>query len=73
MSSEVLRLGEPASAGDRRAALRAAARQLERAELYLAAVAAMALADRDTSRALVRIRGDVDALRHHLIDLRSET
>lgn len=57
----------------RRTALRAAIRQLECANLYLAAAEAMELGDREASRALVRLRGDIDALRHHLIDLRAET
>jgi hypothetical protein len=73
MRSAVLHLAEVPSSADRRAALRTAVRQLERAELYLAAVVAMELADRDASRALIRLRGDVDALRHHLLDLRAQT
>jgi hypothetical protein len=48
-------------------------RQLERADLYLAAVGAMDLGDRQAARALNQLRSDLDALRRHLIELRSST
>ncbi|HEV2140483.1 MAG TPA: hypothetical protein VGT01_04770 [Candidatus Dormibacteraeota bacterium] len=53
--------------------LRTAARQLERADLYLAAVGAMDLGDRQAARALNQLRSDLDALLRHLIELRSIT
>jgi hypothetical protein len=56
-----------------RQVLRAAIRQLERADLYLAAVGAMHLDDRQAARALNQLRTDVDALRRHLIELRAST
>ena len=73
MRNAVLQLPGRRSSIDERQVLRAAIRQLERADLYLAAVAAMNLQDRPANRALVALRGDVDALRHHLIELRAET
>ncbi|HKW59072.1 MAG TPA: hypothetical protein VJR46_04890 [Candidatus Dormibacteraeota bacterium] len=73
MRSPALDVLEPLSSRERRAVLRNAIRQLERADLYLAAVAVMELDDRDASRAIGRLRGEVDALRHHLIDVRSQT
>jgi hypothetical protein len=73
MRNAVLNLPGRRSSNDERQVLRAAIRQLERADLYLAAVAAMNIDDRAANRALVQLRGDMDALRHHLVDLRSET
>jgi hypothetical protein len=46
--------------------LRAASRQLERAELYLAAVAFMELDDREAQRAIARLRTDLESLRQYL-------
>ena len=51
--------------------LRAAIRQLERAEIYLAAVTWMDLDDRAAQRMAVRLRAEVDALRRHLAEQRS--
>jgi hypothetical protein len=45
-------------------------RQLERAELYLAAVAYMELDDRAARRAINQLRADTEALRLHLGQLR---
>ncbi len=69
----MLQLPESRTAPERRQVLRAAIRQLERAELYLAAVACMELDDRPAQRAVDRLRADLDALRRHLIELRSGT
>ena len=46
--------------------LRAAIRQLERAEIYLAAVTYMDLDDRDAHRVVLRLRAEVDSLCRHL-------
>ena len=73
MRNPVLSVATIPSAEESRASLRVAIRQLERAEIYVAAVAAMELEDRDACRALLRLRSDIDALRHHLIDVRSQT
>jgi hypothetical protein len=73
MRAAVLQLPETRTAGERRQVLRIAVRQLERADLYLAAVGAMDLDDRQAARALNQLRADVDALRRHLIELRAST
>lgn len=46
--------------------LRAAIRQLERAEIYLAAVTYMELDDREVHRVVLRLRAEVDSVRRHL-------
>jgi hypothetical protein len=73
MRNAVVQLPGNRSSGERRQVLRAAIRQLERADVYLAAVAAMELDERAANRALLQLRADVDALRRHLIDVRAET
>ena len=73
MRNAVVQLPAQRSSGERRQVLRAAIRQLERADLYLAAITAMGMDDREASRALLRVRGAVEDLRRHLVDLRSET
>jgi hypothetical protein len=73
MRNAVVQLPGYRSSGERRQVLRAAIRQLERADVYLAAVAAMELDERAANRALLQLRADVDALRRHLIDVRAET
>ena len=50
--------------------MRAAIRQLDRAELYLAAVAHMDLDDREAKRVLNQLRRDVDSLLRHLSESR---
>jgi hypothetical protein len=60
------------SAGEERHVLRAAIRQLERADIYLGAVGAMGLSDRAANRELARLRNDLDALRRHIVELRAE-
>ena len=72
MRSAILQLPDTRTAGEQRQVLRAAIRQLERAEIYLAAVAYMELDDRDVQRTINRLRFEVDALRNHLADQRSE-
>jgi hypothetical protein len=73
MRAAVLQLPGTRTASESRQVFRAAVRQLERADLYLAAVGAMELGDRQSARALNRLRADVDALRRHLIELRTST
>jgi len=53
--------------------LRAAIRQLDRAEIYLAAVAFMQLDDRASERAVRQLRADLDGLKRHLAALRAGT
>lgn len=72
MRSAILQLPDVRTAGERRQVLRAAIRQLERAEIYLAAVAYMELEDREVQLTVNRLRFEVDGLRNHLAQLRSE-
>jgi uncharacterized membrane protein YebE (DUF533 family) len=72
MRNAILQLPETRSAGERRQVLRAAMRQLERAELYLAAVAYMELDDRAAIRSLNQLRTDLDSLERHLGELRNQ-
>lgn len=51
--------------------MRAAIRQLERADLYLSAAGFMAIDDAAAGRALRRLRADLDRLRSHLVEARS--
>jgi hypothetical protein len=71
MRNAILQLPESRTANEERKVLRAAIRQLERAELYLASVAYMELDDRESRRALSRLRTDVESLRRHLGERRN--
>lgn len=73
MRNALVQLPDRRSDAERRQVLRAAIRQLERADVYLAAVEAMALEDRDANRLLLLLRGDVRDLRRHLVDVRAQT
>jgi hypothetical protein len=66
MRSAILQLPETRTAKERRLVLRAAIRQLERAEVYLAAVAYMQLDDREAQRAVNQLRTDVASLSRYL-------
>ncbi len=70
MRSAILQLPQTRPAKERRQVLRAAIRQLDRAELYLAAVSHMELDDRQAQRAFNQLRADVDGLKRHLGDSR---
>jgi acyl-CoA reductase-like NAD-dependent aldehyde dehydrogenase len=70
MRNAILHLPETRTASERRQVLRAAIRQLERAEVYLAAIAYMDLDDRQAQRAVNQLRTDVGSLRRHLSDQR---
>ncbi len=52
--------------------LRAAIRQLDRAEIYLAAVAYMELDDRVAQRAVNQLRSDVGSVKRYLAEQRTE-
>ena len=73
MRAAVVQLPATRTASESRQVLRIAARQLERADLYLAAVEALDLGDRQAARALNQVRSDLDALRRYLIELRAST
>ena len=69
MRNAVLQLASTRSATEQRRVLRAAIRQLDRADLYLAAVSYMDLDDRSAARAISGLRAEVESLRRHLIAL----
>ena len=71
MRAAVLQLPHIRTANESRQVLRAAMRQLERAEIYFDAVAGMDLEDREARRAVDRLRADTQALRRHLAEQRS--
>ena len=73
MRAAVVQLPATRTANESRQVFRTAVRQLERADLYLAAVGAMDLGDRQAARALNQLRSDLDALRRHLLELRAST
>jgi Holliday junction resolvasome RuvABC ATP-dependent DNA helicase subunit len=73
MRAAVLQLPGARTANENRQVLRAAIRQLERADVYLAAVQAMEIDDRGAHRALRQLRADIEGLRRHLAELRSRT
>ena len=72
MRAAVLQLPSARTAGESRQVLRAAIRQLDRAEVYFDAVAAMELEDFDARRALDRLKSQTHALRRYLVDRRNE-
>jgi hypothetical protein len=71
MRNAILQLPAQRTSNEQRQVLRAAIRQLDRAEIYLAAVAYMQLDDRAAERAVTQLRTDVDALKRHLAALRA--
>jgi acyl-CoA reductase-like NAD-dependent aldehyde dehydrogenase len=71
MRNAILHLPATRTANERRQVLRAAIRQLERAEIYLAAVAYMALDDREANQAINQLRTDAESLRRYLGELRN--
>jgi hypothetical protein len=73
MRSAILQLPSHRDANERRQVLRAAIRQLDRAEIYLAAVAYMDIDDRAAQRSVGQLRSDLNSLKGHLADLRAET
>jgi len=71
MGDAIVQLPEQRTEQQRRRVMHAAIRQLERADLYVAAVAYMDLGDAPTERAIERLRMDLSALRGHLSDQRA--
>jgi hypothetical protein len=67
MRNAILQLPETRTSRERRQVFRAAGRQLERAETYLAAVAYMELDDREAERSLNQLRADLASLRRYLV------
>jgi hypothetical protein len=73
MRSAILQLPSRRNSNERRQVLRAAIRQLDRAEIYLAAVAYMDVDDHAAHRTVGRLRADLESLKWHLAELRAET
>jgi len=71
--SAIRQMPERESPRERRQALRAAVRQLERAEIYLAAVSYMELDDPRVRRTVNRLRSEIDGLRRDLGNERAES
>lgn len=71
MRSAIVRLPDARTASERRQVLRTAVRQLDRAELYVAAVAYMDLDDTQAQRAVNELRTDIENLRAYLSELRA--
>ncbi|HKW06596.1 MAG TPA: hypothetical protein VJS19_03405 [Candidatus Dormibacteraeota bacterium] len=71
MRAAVVQLPSTRTVRDSRQVLRAAIRQLERAEIYFDAASAMQLDDREARRALDQLRADTAALRRYLGERRS--
>jgi hypothetical protein len=72
MRNAIVQLPDSRTDNERRQVLRAAIRQLERAEIYLASVAYMELDDRAAQRAVNQLRSDVESVKNHLSEERSE-
>jgi hypothetical protein len=73
MRNAILQLPAQRTTNEQRQVLRAAIRQLDRAEIYLAAVSYMQLDDRAAERAVRQLRADLDGLKRHLAALRAGT
>ena len=71
MRNAILRMPEHRSESESRHVLRAAIRQLERAEIYLAAIASMEMGDAPAELAVEDLRGDVKHLIRYLSDRRA--
>jgi acyl-CoA reductase-like NAD-dependent aldehyde dehydrogenase len=71
MRNAIVNLPEQRTTNEQRQVLRAAMRQLERAETYVAAVAYMDLGDPAVERAVAKLRSDLDGLRRHLGEQRT--
>ena len=71
MRSAIVTMPAHRTGNQHRQVLRAAVRQLERADDYVAAVAYMEIPDAETHRSVRAIRASLDDLRRHLADLRA--
>ncbi len=70
MRSAILQLPPQRAADEQRRVLREAIRQIDRAEIYVAAVGYMDLDERAAKRAVARIRADLQSLEQPLSALR---
>ncbi|HUY75111.1 MAG TPA: hypothetical protein VMW11_11410 [Candidatus Dormibacteraeota bacterium] len=71
MRNAIVQMPDTRTANERRHVLRAAIRQLERAEIYLAAITYMELDDREARRAVSRLRAEAESVRRYLVEQRS--
>jgi hypothetical protein len=71
MRNAIQQQPEQRTPSEQRQVLRAAIRQLERADVYLTAAVYMELDDWASERTLNQIRTDLDGLRRHLSDERA--
>ncbi len=71
MRAAVLQLPGARTVSESRQVLRAAIRQLDRAEIYFDAVAAMELQDVQARRAIDRLKAETAALRRYLSEQRA--
>ena len=72
MRNSILQLPEARTATQERQVIRAAIRQLERADIYLAAITYLKLDDREAQRAVNQLRANVESLRRYLGERRDE-
>ena len=73
MRNAIVQIPDQRSGGQQRAVLRAAIRQLERADVYVAAVGSMDIGDWAAQRSLRELREGLESLRRQLSDLRART
>ena len=71
MRNAIVQMPDQRTANEQRQVLRAAMRQLERAEIYVAAVAYMDLGDRAAEHSIAQIRANLASLHRHLSEERS--
>ena len=72
MRNAILQLPETRTANQERQVIRTAIRQLERADIYLAAITYLKLDDREAQRAINQLRANVEGLRRYLGERRDQ-
>ena len=71
MRNAVVQLPDLRTQAEQRTVLRVAVRQLERADLYLAAVESLEIRDHEVRRGIVELRAGIEALRRYVVDERA--
>jgi hypothetical protein len=72
MRNAILQLPETRTSKEQRQVIRAAIRQLERADIYLSAITYMQLDDREAQRGVNQLRTNVEGLRRYLGERRDQ-
>jgi sirohydrochlorin ferrochelatase len=72
MRNAIVTVADQRTTNEWRQVMRAAIRQLDRADIYLAAVSYMDLGDPAFQHALTRLRADLAGLERHLSETRAE-